>query len=89
MTDFLIMSAAFLILIPSSWPNEINGLEMRMRKAFLIGLPHRPPREKSTRTEAYSQNMRRVGKPPYYVWGGHPLGLASPPIRLGQARAPP
>ncbi len=28
-------------------------------------------------------------KPPYYVWGGHPQGLASHPIRLGQARAPP
>ena len=40
MTDFLIMSAAFLILIPSSWPNEINGLAMRMRKAFLIDPPH-------------------------------------------------
>ena len=40
MIDFLIMSAAFLILISSSWPNEINGLEMRMRKVFLIDPSH-------------------------------------------------
>lgn len=46
MTDFLIMSAAFLILIPSSWLNEINGLLMRMRKAFLIDPLHSLSREK-------------------------------------------
>jgi hypothetical protein len=86
MTDFLIMSAAFLILIPSSWPNEINGLVMRMRKVFLIDLSHRPAHENSTGTSDYSQNMRRVGKPPYYVWGGQPAGLASPPIRRGCPR---
>lgn len=28
-------------------------------------------------------------KPPYYVWGGHPTGVALPPVRKGQARAPP
>jgi len=28
-------------------------------------------------------------KPPYYVWEGHPTGLATPPIRPGQPRAPP
>ena len=83
MIDFLIMSAAFLILIPSSWPNEINGLVMRMRKAFLIDPPHPLSREKSTETESCSHKMRRVGKPPYYVWGGQPAGLASPPIRRG------
>ena len=87
MTDFLIMSAAFLILIPSSWPNEINGLAMRMRKAFLIDPPHPLSHEKSTVTETCGQNMRRVGKPPYYVWGGQPAGLASPPIRRGYPRA--
>lgn len=54
MIDFLIMSAAFLILIPSSWPNEINGLVMRMRKAFLIDPPHPLSREKSTETESCS-----------------------------------
>jgi len=81
MTDFLIMSAVFLILIPSSWLNEINGLDMRMRKAFLIGLSHRPARKSALKTVLYAQNMRRVGKPPYYVWGGQPAGLASPPIR--------
>ena len=88
MTDFLIMSAAFLILIPSSWPNEINGLDMRMRKAFLIGLSHHLSRKSAMKTVRYAQNMRRVGKPPYYVWGGQPAGLASPPIRRGvSARA--
>lgn len=87
MTDFLIMSAAFLILIPSSWPNEISGLVMRMRKVFLIDPPHPLSREQSTETVTYIQNMRRVGKPPYYVWGGQPAGLASPPIRRGYPRA--
>ena len=28
-------------------------------------------------------------KPPYYVWEGYPTGLATPPIRPGQPRAPP
>lgn len=28
-------------------------------------------------------------EPPYYVWGGHPLGLASPPVRQAQSRGPP
>ena len=81
MTDFLIMSAAFLILIPSSWLNEINGLGMKMRKVLLIGPSHCPPRKSTMKTAIYAQNMRRVGKPPYYVWGGQPAGLASPPIR--------
>ncbi len=33
--------------------------------------------------------LRRTKRrnPPYYVWGGHPLGLASPPIRRGLPRA--
>jgi len=88
MTDFLIMSAAFLILIPCSWPNEISGLGMKMRKAFLIGLSHRLSRKSAMETAYYAQNMRRVGKPPYYVWGGQPAGLASPPMRRGvSARA--
>jgi len=88
MTDFLIMSAAFLMLIPSSWFNEINGLGMRMRKAILIGLSHPSHHESAIKTVRYVKNMRRVGKPPYYVWGGQPAGLASPPIRRGvSARA--
>jgi hypothetical protein len=28
-------------------------------------------------------------KPPYYVWGGQPVGLAPFPIRMGYQRAPP
>ena len=27
--------------------------------------------------------------PPYYVWDGHPPGLASHPMRKGLARGPP
>lgn len=93
MTDFVLPSVLSVLrtdrsvlVLPKSSLNEIKGLQRsRTEASVLFVSPQKCRNHKDFQRVECSGGL--IMKPPYYVWDGHPSGVASHPPRSSRAGA--
>ena len=79
MTDFVIMTKSFVILMPLSYDNDFNGLQMTMTVTAVMRLCHRH-RHKFFSLQTLDLAGMRKGELPHTTFGGGRAFCARPPF---------